>query len=262
MLHLLYPFHRSNSLHSLELPSESFSSYHSHTTPAPSASCTDFENWRDSYGDGCEWYEENDSEGCPNYGDYWNGGMGTANEACCWCGGGNQYTAPPVTPGPVSLAPTDSPSKAPTTLIISTIPTASPTEIPTTAPVTLSPVTSAPITPVPVTPAPVTSAPVTSSPITSAPVTPAPITSVPITPAPITPAPVTPAPISFDCSIYDKKKGRCNNQEGCSFVQSGRKCKAALSTSECSEFNSSKRICRRMGCIYRKSLKTCIGRWS
>merc|ERR1719223_206914 len=201
MLHLLYPFHRSNSLHSLELPSESFSSYHSHTTPAPSASCTDLENWRDSYGDGCEWYEENDSEGCPNYGDYWNGGMGTANEACCWCGGGNQYTAPPVTPGPVSLAPTDSPSKAPTTLIISTIPTASPTEIPTTAPVTLSPVTSAPITPAPITlspitPAPVTAAPVTSSPITSAPVTPAPITSAPVTPAPITSVPITPAPIT------------------------------------------------------------------
>merc|ERR1712232_271108 len=64
--------------------------------------------------------------GCPNYGDYFDGGMGTPNEACCYCGGGNKYTAPPVapvapttpapvTPAPATPAPTESPSKAPTT---------------------------------------------------------------------------------------------------------------------------------------------------
>merc|ERR1719223_1243223 len=108
--------------------------------PAPSTSpiavgqCVDFAGWQDSYGDGCEWYEANDDEGCPNYGNYWDGGI--------------TGTGAPVTPAPVTPAPV------------------------TPAPVTPAPVTPAPVTPAPVTPAPVTSAPVTPAPVTPAPVTP------------------------------------------------------------------------------------------
>jgi len=91
--------------------------------PSPTTECVDYPNWVDSYGDGCEWYEENDSQGCPNYGNYFDGGQGTPNEACCWCGGGNTGTpapvtpAPntpaPVTPAPITSAPIASPSAAP-----------------------------------------------------------------------------------------------------------------------------------------------------
>ena len=55
----------------------------------PSGDCTDVSDWTDIYGDGCEWYETNDSEDCPNYGDLWANEDGkTSNEACCHCGGG------------------------------------------------------------------------------------------------------------------------------------------------------------------------------
>ena len=46
-------------------------------------------NWKDSYGDGCEWYELYDEPGCPNYGEYYDGGMGKPNQACCYCEGGS-----------------------------------------------------------------------------------------------------------------------------------------------------------------------------
>merc|ERR1712084_209726 len=97
-------------------------------TPAPVASgtCTNDPSFIDSFGDDCSWYEENDPD-C-SFGDCCDIGNGTANTACCICGGG-------IT-GPV-------------------------------APVTPAPVTQAPVTPAPVTPAPVTQAPVTSAPVTS-----------------------------------------------------------------------------------------------
>mmetsp|Transcript_25743 Transcript_25743/g.54403 ORF Transcript_25743/g.54403 Transcript_25743/m.54403 type:complete len:82 (-) Transcript_25743:1749-1994(-) len=41
--------------------------------------------WKDSYGDGCEWYENNDSPGCPSYGNDFDGGMGVANDNCSYC---------------------------------------------------------------------------------------------------------------------------------------------------------------------------------
>jgi len=217
--------------------------------PAPSSSpiavgeCVDVPGWKDSYGDGCEWYEANDTEGCPNYGNYWDAGFGPPNEGCCWCGGGITGTGAPVTPAPVTPAPV---TPAPVT----------------PAPVTPAPVTPAPVTPAPVTPAPVTPAPVTPAPVTPAPVTPAPVTPAPVTPAPVTPAPVTPAPVSsFDCGIYDGKKRKCNNTEGCSFIFNGRLCEDALSTSECASYNNQKRNCKRAGCIFVKDNKTCIGRW-
>lgn len=41
--------------------------------------------WTDAWGDGCNWYEENDQLGCPTYGFNWEGGMGLANDNCCYC---------------------------------------------------------------------------------------------------------------------------------------------------------------------------------
>ncbi len=56
---------------------------------APSSLCTDITGWVDAYGDGCEWYELNDDEGCPNYGGFFTGADGlTAKDACCHCNGG------------------------------------------------------------------------------------------------------------------------------------------------------------------------------
>jgi len=55
----------------------------------PQSQCTDFADFIDSYGDGCEWYEDNEEEGCPGWGDCCDIGLGTPNEACCHCGGGN-----------------------------------------------------------------------------------------------------------------------------------------------------------------------------
>ena len=58
-------------------------------TEGGSSGCSDVPNWKDSYGDGCDWYENYDSLGCPKYGSSYNGGMGVAQDACCYCGGGN-----------------------------------------------------------------------------------------------------------------------------------------------------------------------------
>jgi len=82
--------------------------------PTPTPDCTDFDGWTDSYGDACYWYEANDGEGCPSYGDSWaNPDTGvTPGEACCWCGGGNDNTAP-TSAAPVAV-PTTSPTFAPT----------------------------------------------------------------------------------------------------------------------------------------------------
>jgi hypothetical protein len=43
--------------------------------------------WVDADGDGCDWYEENELPGCPLYGDCCDGGMGVANNNCCFCAG-------------------------------------------------------------------------------------------------------------------------------------------------------------------------------
>jgi len=77
----------------------------------PSGDCTDISNWIDSYGDGCEWYETNDSEGCPNYGTFWDGGMGAPNVGCCWCGGGVGDADP--TPAPVGSPTISTPAPTP-----------------------------------------------------------------------------------------------------------------------------------------------------
>ena len=53
-----------------------------------SASCQDTPGFYDTYGDGCDWYEQNDP-GCDVWGDICcAGGFGSPNEECCFCGGG------------------------------------------------------------------------------------------------------------------------------------------------------------------------------
>ena len=51
--------------------------------------CVDYDQFLDSWGDGCTWYQDNDAEGCPEYGDYADGSDIAASEACCYCGGGS-----------------------------------------------------------------------------------------------------------------------------------------------------------------------------
>lgn len=46
--------------------------------------CTDTAGWEDSFGDGCSWYNDHDSPGCPLYGQDV-GDLGTAKDNCCYC---------------------------------------------------------------------------------------------------------------------------------------------------------------------------------
>ena len=51
--------------------------------------CSDYIGWLSSWGGRCDWYERNDDPGCPVYGDAWANEYGIfANDACCYCGGG------------------------------------------------------------------------------------------------------------------------------------------------------------------------------
>ena len=55
--------------------------------PSSSGTCVDTEGWEDIVGDGCEFYQEIDTPGCPFSGnavDYV-GDMGPASENCCYC---------------------------------------------------------------------------------------------------------------------------------------------------------------------------------
>jgi len=87
-------------------------------SPAPSAQCFDIHDYVDSYGDGCSWYEKNDSQGCPNWADCCDGGMGTPHEGCCWCGGGiSLFPISPQTSSPTAsptISPTPRPTSSPT----------------------------------------------------------------------------------------------------------------------------------------------------
>jgi trypsin len=83
--------------------------------PAPTpGTCTDIEGWVDSFGDGCWWYETYDTEGCPSYGDMWDGGMGPPNVGCCFCGGGTSGGPTPPSPTPPSPTPPSPTPPAPT----------------------------------------------------------------------------------------------------------------------------------------------------
>lgn len=50
--------------------------------------CANYNGWYDSYGDDCSWYEDNESPGCPYWGNTADAGYGTPDEACCHCDGG------------------------------------------------------------------------------------------------------------------------------------------------------------------------------
>lgn len=56
--------------------------------------CMDYENWEDSFGDDCSYYERYDNPGCPRYGNYFEAfdsagvGLGKPKFACCYCNGG------------------------------------------------------------------------------------------------------------------------------------------------------------------------------
>jgi hypothetical protein len=56
-------------------------------TQAPSTCIGSTPDWVDSDGDGCDWYERNDDPGCPYYGSSFGGGMGVADDNCCYCFG-------------------------------------------------------------------------------------------------------------------------------------------------------------------------------
>eukprot|EP00985_Skeletonema_marinoi_P001044 scaffold430_cov73-Skeletonema_marinoi.AAC.8 len=60
-------------------------------TKAPyAASCVDTPGWTERiHGDGCDWYTNNEEEGCPRDGNLV-GEMGSAIENCCQCGGGSR----------------------------------------------------------------------------------------------------------------------------------------------------------------------------
>lgn len=61
---------------------------------SPPTDCTDWNNWEDSWAYNCTWYAttttydfaENDA--CTAEGNQWYANGGTANDACCVCGGG------------------------------------------------------------------------------------------------------------------------------------------------------------------------------
>ncbi len=62
--------------------------------------CYDFPDFRDNVGDGCMWYAQGIN--CEYYGAQFRSEMGTANEACCICGGG---TADPPALNDESISP-------------------------------------------------------------------------------------------------------------------------------------------------------------
>ena len=55
------------------------------TSPRPSACTGNIENWVDSYGDGCDWYEQNELPGCEEISTLYQGEMGSAIDHCCYC---------------------------------------------------------------------------------------------------------------------------------------------------------------------------------
>ena len=50
------------------------------------ANCTNYPDWTDASGNGCEWYENNDDPECPSYGNQTIGSNNlTAIDSCCYC---------------------------------------------------------------------------------------------------------------------------------------------------------------------------------
>jgi len=89
-------------------------------TQEPTSDCTDYtlsdgSAWRDSAGQDytCDYYEEQGDDHCKDYGDKYEYGGYTANEACCTCGGGS--TGTDANEGyNTGSGDTDTPTEAPT----------------------------------------------------------------------------------------------------------------------------------------------------
>ena len=62
---------------------------HCATTETTTVQCTDTQDWVDSFGHGCDWYELSDEVLCPKLGDSYEGFLGLARDNCCYCGGGS-----------------------------------------------------------------------------------------------------------------------------------------------------------------------------
>ena len=67
-------------------------------SPPTGGYCQDTPNYIDAHGDGCAWYENNSSPGCSEWAGCCNAGMGSPDEACCFCGGGTPVTPPVPSP--------------------------------------------------------------------------------------------------------------------------------------------------------------------
>ena len=115
-------------------------------TPTIEPICSNVPNWKDSDGDGCNWYTNNDP-GCKDYGDCCKNQGYTANTACCFCGGGIISTLKPVTEPPTKAPVTKSPSRSPVTSSPTSRPTKSPTKSPTRAPTAKPTLSPKPISP-------------------------------------------------------------------------------------------------------------------
>jgi len=76
--------------------------------------CYDYNGWVDIVGNGCDWYEYWDDPDCPDRGDWRPNEDGiTANDACCYCGGGGSMNIPSASPSHQYI-PTVTPSLTPT----------------------------------------------------------------------------------------------------------------------------------------------------
>jgi len=88
-------WHSVNGKQETPLPTNSPTVTQVLTTSAASSVCTgNAAGWVDSAGDGCDWYEANDLPGCPYHGHSFDGGMGVADDNCCFCAGTGAPTSP------------------------------------------------------------------------------------------------------------------------------------------------------------------------
>ena len=82
--------------------------------PTPSSPCEgSTPNFVDALGNGCAWYEVADAPGCPYYGDYgdiFEGPMGTAREHCCYCKMEAPISTPTLTNNPTTATRAPTPS--------------------------------------------------------------------------------------------------------------------------------------------------------
>ena len=94
---------------------------------APSPECFDTQGWVDSVGDGCKWYEANDSQGCPMYGGCEDADGSPATENCCYCGSGSKTRVESSELNPLAQS-----SSFPSWVPLLHLPTKQPTVEPTT----------------------------------------------------------------------------------------------------------------------------------